>query len=233
MRIVEKKCPNCGANLSFESDAKEAKCNYCSQEYIIEQDKNVSEKNETSPDDFKLEKKAIKAFNFVRFFIFFIVILAFIGIFVFAYKQIKSNNIFGTQKIEIKNIDESTLKLIHNATLDKLKLYNTFYNIEDYEYVGIYLYKDDFGYKLNDVYKVILKTKEKNIEIYETVKYRNVNIKNNKVSLNYDGMVETNMVSIDNMYLMGFRSLEELYNKVIFSNSSSNIQATDGLYLNN
>ena len=38
MRLVEKKCPNCGANLSFGENEKSCKCEYCKREFEIERD---------------------------------------------------------------------------------------------------------------------------------------------------------------------------------------------------
>ena len=38
MRIVEKKCPNCGASLEFDENAKSCKCDYCKRTFEIERD---------------------------------------------------------------------------------------------------------------------------------------------------------------------------------------------------
>lgn len=44
MRLVEKKCPNCGADLEFDENAKSCKCNYCKRSFEIERDLNDVEK---------------------------------------------------------------------------------------------------------------------------------------------------------------------------------------------
>lgn len=43
MKLIEKTCPKCGANLEFEPGAKEVKCSYCNKEFIIEGNDNNSE----------------------------------------------------------------------------------------------------------------------------------------------------------------------------------------------
>ena len=38
MKLIEKKCPNCGASLSFDENDKVTKCDYCKREFEIERD---------------------------------------------------------------------------------------------------------------------------------------------------------------------------------------------------
>ncbi len=39
MKLITKKCPNCGASLSFEETDKKVKCEYCKQDIMIEREK--------------------------------------------------------------------------------------------------------------------------------------------------------------------------------------------------
>lgn len=41
MRLIEKKCPNCGASLSFNDNDKSCKCEYCKRAFEIERDNNT------------------------------------------------------------------------------------------------------------------------------------------------------------------------------------------------
>lgn len=41
MRLVEKKCPNCGANLEFGDNDKSCKCQYCHRSFEIERDTSI------------------------------------------------------------------------------------------------------------------------------------------------------------------------------------------------
>ena len=38
MKLIEKKCPNCGGKLTFSINDKEATCNYCNASYVIDRD---------------------------------------------------------------------------------------------------------------------------------------------------------------------------------------------------
>ena len=43
MKLIEKKCPNCGANLEFSETDKSCKCEYCHRSFEIERDENATE----------------------------------------------------------------------------------------------------------------------------------------------------------------------------------------------
>ena len=243
MRIIEKKCPNCGANLSFESNAKTTKCSYCNQSYIIEQDEK--DDDNISPEHYKLQKAIFKTFSIMHLLITIVAIIIFVGIFVIAFKQIKSmgsfNDVFGikdtkTNNIDINDIDEKTFKMIHNTSLEKLKIYNKLpindYNKSDYEYLGSYLYEGKKGYVLCDIYKLIYSKDNKKIDIYESVTYENVKHNKNKITLDYNGRVDVHMTILNDSFVIGYTSIEDLYNKVIVSNATGDIQATNGLYTN-
>lgn len=240
MKIIEKKCPNCGAQLSFDSDDTEARCNYCGQEFIIEKDiKDTTKKmsEEMIAKSFKLHKKVFKAVGTVQIVatVIFLVIFASAFVFIFssAFKQMS-----GTPSVKIEQIDDNTLGMIHSSSLDKLKEWSGFtsvYTKGEYEYVGFYIYKDDFYTRLADVFKTtyISKKGDDKVDIYVAVKYKNVEYKDGKVSLDYNGTVTMNTISLgssmfDNVY--GYRSLEELYNKAIFSEAKGKIYASEGMY---
>ena len=40
MKLIEKECPNCGAGLEFDENAKSCKCDYCKRSYGIEKEKS-------------------------------------------------------------------------------------------------------------------------------------------------------------------------------------------------
>ena len=40
MKLVQKKCPSCGASLSIDSQATEVTCEYCKQKLLIEREEN-------------------------------------------------------------------------------------------------------------------------------------------------------------------------------------------------
>ena len=86
MKIVEKKCPNCNANLEFKVGEKDVKCPSCRREYAVEYDQKIVDpeielKATDIPlkilDDFEQQRKFGKVF---RVF----VIIMFFAIFCFA-----------------------------------------------------------------------------------------------------------------------------------------------------
>ena len=54
MKLIEKKCPNCGASLSFNDNDKSCKCEYCKRNFEIERDNNTA--YNSSSDQFHLSE---------------------------------------------------------------------------------------------------------------------------------------------------------------------------------
>ena len=54
MRLIEKKCPNCGANLEFGENDKSCKCDYCKRAFEIEREN--SKESSFSPENFNLNE---------------------------------------------------------------------------------------------------------------------------------------------------------------------------------
>lgn len=89
MKLVEKKCPNCGANLKFDKDDMEVTCKYCDTSFEIEKEMNFNELVEDVFDSeaFNLHKKTFKHLSrFVFIFTLIVFILIFIAVII---------NIFG------------------------------------------------------------------------------------------------------------------------------------------
>lgn len=236
MKIIEKKCPNCGASLSFNDNDKETKCNYCNREFIIEGEKEDSSK--VKSEDFILHEKVIKAYGIVHYIISFIIILITIGVFFFIFRGV-SSSISKDASFSISNVDEKTFEMIHNSSLNELKNMGSFYSMiykeVDYEYIGSYLYKSTFNNTLVDVYKVkYVKNEDKSYDTYVSVKYSNIKYENNKVTLKYDGFISTNKVMLENDIFSsvdGYLSLEELYMKEISNDAKGKIEGVGGVYL--
>ena len=53
MKLIEKKCPNCGANLEFKDTDKSCKCSHCGSSF----EKNPLAIPLTSDDGLRVEKK--------------------------------------------------------------------------------------------------------------------------------------------------------------------------------
>ena len=78
MRLVEKSCPNCGANLEFDEDAKSCKCQYCKRSFEIERDMNDIDKFNLIYDKIQKPFKVAFLIPFVFAFIIFIIIFCMI-----------------------------------------------------------------------------------------------------------------------------------------------------------
>lgn len=63
MKLIEKKCPNCGANLKFDKDDKSVSCDYCQTYYEIQRDADLNDltRNEYDSDDFILHRKIVNS----------------------------------------------------------------------------------------------------------------------------------------------------------------------------
>ncbi len=90
MKLIEKKCPNCGASLSFNSNDKEVTCKYCNVSFEIE--KEIGDLIDTEriekvaneifdPAMFNLHKKMIK--NASKVFIFVWAFIFIVGLIIF------------------------------------------------------------------------------------------------------------------------------------------------------
>lgn len=93
MKLIEKKCPNCGAELKFGLDDKETKCEYCGKSFVIERDVDETSKKEElyNADNYKFLEETNKAitkgmgffFLIPAFFIIVVSIIIFTSIFSF------------------------------------------------------------------------------------------------------------------------------------------------------
>ncbi len=80
MKLVEKKCPNCGANIEFNAENKTVTCNYCSTTFEVERDieKELKEEIVLRFKETRKIGKTISIFAIVMF-----IVVAIIMIFVF------------------------------------------------------------------------------------------------------------------------------------------------------
>ena len=92
MNLIEKKCPNCGANLEFNENDKSCKCQYCHREFEIKRDSNnynefslittelANEIQKEVLNSFKINKYIQKIFFTIFFIAFITIIIIFIKI---------------------------------------------------------------------------------------------------------------------------------------------------------
>lgn len=63
MRLIEKKCPNCGASLEFGENDRTCRCEYCKRSFVIERDENIRTNN--IADRYRLNANKSKALAIV------------------------------------------------------------------------------------------------------------------------------------------------------------------------
>lgn len=165
MKLIEKRCPNCGAGLSFDENDKNVHCEYCNMNYEVKRDDTKMDNPDDAYDLVKMKKVASTIFTFFAFssIIPFIVFLFIFGIVVFMLimgignimesRENMNNDFFDTNPIvepkkdkyvtEISQIDEKSLEIFHKETkntLDKWtgKIWSDVSETE-WTYVGMYL----------------------------------------------------------------------------------------------
>ena len=75
MKIIEKKCPNCGGNLDFKVGERDVKCESCRRKFAVEYDTDISDLSEKAMDALKaadVSLRPVRRMFLVIFCIFFL-----------------------------------------------------------------------------------------------------------------------------------------------------------------
>lgn len=157
MKLVEKKCPNCGAGLSFDENAKSCKCEYCKREFEVE--RKTDKDGASIKFDLNELKTPLKIFSYItigHFLLVGLVVLLFIGLFIFGahsiYKsiseQMKDIDTPEINNIDIPNINDEKNKLLSDINLlsngDLSKINNDASIIIKYSANGVFNTKNNF-----------------------------------------------------------------------------------------
>lgn len=250
MRIIEKKCPNCGANLEFNVGDKETKCKYCNTGFIIE-DNNTNEKK-FSLDNINL--KYIKTFTIFHMIITGIIILVIILTFIFVFSDIfrmttnedKSSKFFDffeiveKQKEKSKEKSKPKLSEISKELDNKLEKSSkesdqemkgyliTYKQVGEYERVGFYYLKNAVSVKIVYVLKTTYTNEAETKDVYKAFNFVGMSIdsigttpfKNNKI-------IKLNGTE----FTYGYSSLEDLFDNAVVNQSKGyKMVATSNLY---
>ena len=87
MKLIQKKCPNCGANLEFDKEDKEVNCKYCNTTFLIDKDDN-NLLDALNPEFFNLQRKRVQRMSSIVFIFSFIIFIIIIMVFVFTFFRI-------------------------------------------------------------------------------------------------------------------------------------------------
>lgn len=125
MRLVEKKCPNCGANLEFGEKDKSCKCNYCHRAYEIERDESLNTSDIAEQFNLNEFKGPLKAFGIMHIIITVFILLVSIGMFVgiaygFFKVQKKTSSDFNNDYISKKNNEKKETKKLYVSDIKEL-----------------------------------------------------------------------------------------------------------------
>ena len=76
MKIIEKKCPNCGGNLDFKVGERDVRCESCRRKFAVEYDADINDLSEKAVDALKaadISLRPVRKVLIVIFCIFFFV----------------------------------------------------------------------------------------------------------------------------------------------------------------
>jgi len=106
MRLVEKKCPNCGGELKFSFEDKETTCEFCGRSFEIERDEKIADDKEEmfNADNYALTEEAKKvagvvlgSFAAMQVIPIIVIAIFIIGIVTFGIFSAKSHNSSSTE----------------------------------------------------------------------------------------------------------------------------------------
>ena len=119
MKIIEKKCPNCGGNLDFKVGERDVKCSSCRRKFAIEYDADPTELSGKAKEALKaadISLRPIRKIFLVFFAVFFVIVAAAITISIIA--MINSRNEFNERvqqsQQEFEKTKQKMLKQIEN-----------------------------------------------------------------------------------------------------------------------
>ena len=95
MKIIEKKCPNCGGNLDFKVGERDVRCESCRRKFAVEYDADTSDLSEKAMDMLKAADVSLRPVRrvFIVFFCAFFLIVA-VAITMSVISMINSRNEF-------------------------------------------------------------------------------------------------------------------------------------------
>ena len=124
MRLVEKKCPNCGGELKFGFEDKETTCEFCGRSFEIERDEKVNNDNDErfnadyyslTEEQKEVAKKVLGTFTIAPIIIGIIFISVFVVIAVTQFRQFGHRSENGGSLIVDKDIDSDPEELIEEV----------------------------------------------------------------------------------------------------------------------
>ena len=165
MKLIEKKCPNCGASLEFSETDKSCKCQYCHRAFEIERDNDSTVKDLAQQFNLSELEKPAKVVGGVAiamysiFAILFLVVAIFIGTSIYNFN--KDDDFFEGSE-ESKKTIATDISDFSNNSLKKLDIASS--DVSDVK--GEHSTKYSYKVEDQDVYKYILAYKDNKNYVY-------------------------------------------------------------------
>ena len=77
MKIIEKKCPNCGGNLDFKVGERDVRCESCRRKFAVEYDTDLNDMTEKAMDALKaadISLRPVRKFMLAMIIGFFVIV---------------------------------------------------------------------------------------------------------------------------------------------------------------
>ncbi|MBR6949520.1 MAG: hypothetical protein IKH54_04970 [Bacilli bacterium] len=228
MKLIEKKCPNCGANLSFDENDKVTKCDYCKREFEIERDAQdqinlvIGETGKSVLKYFFISHMVIGIISVIIFLVIFGFVI--FGIYTGISSTNKSKARENTYLTDVNDIENEDYVFLDTQATIKIRQENSL--MVDFKQKGslkrekIYVISNDNGNYLIPVYKGVYTDNETTYTIFTPVIYENVKFDywGNITSNLGTGKVECPTVYFNlehSEYSVGYENINDLYNATI------------------
>ncbi len=242
MEIIQNKCPNCGAAISYNSTDKEMICEYCNAHFPISNGKIMVKKTLSSQvytkRFVKTEWSLLEKLPYIIAAHLTIIIFTFMIFCPLVVSVIKKfDNKKYDEIVEISKLDIQTKKYIFDESLNAIRFDEDSGPKEIFHYGFYFLSSKDE--KINMVYDIcrkIVYTNNKVIISYVPVLYTNLKVKKDgfyqyEKQEYFSPMKVIEDISEKEIAYYGYDSIEELYDAVIKPQKDSYIiEATEGLY---
>lgn len=229
MKLIEKKCPNCGAGLEFKDNDKNCKCSHCGSSFEIERNTNINDIEEQF--DLKPIGKVFSAFYIFIFIVIFISVAGFISITAYHvfnnstnYSSFFKKNGYISSVSDLSNSDishiefESKMQISYKGEGMNDHNHSYYRSSEPRREKLCVAYKKDSNFIIA-IYKVSYHDffhQENNYTVYVPIVYENVK---GEIAFNLgDGKVsapEYYFNSERTSYTYGYASFDEAYNGVV------------------
>lgn len=228
MKLIEKKCPNCGANLSFDENDKVTKCDYCKREFEIERDAQdqinlvIGETGKSVLKYFFISHMVIGIISVIIFLVIFGFVI--FGIYTGISSTNKSKARENTYLTDVNDIENEDYVFLDTKSTIKIRQENSlmvdFKQKGDFKREKIYVISNDNGNYLIPVYKGVYTDNETTYTIFTPVIYENVKFDywGNITSNLGTGKVECPTVYFNlehSEYSVGYENINDLYNATI------------------